>query len=61
MTGALILFGIIWFIVESIKEALEKPIPKGHNYTKAEQDYYQNGLSRSEYIRRINSGYYVDK
>ena len=61
MGGLIILLGLGWLIWQLIKDASIKPCPPGHDHTAAISDYYKNGLSKKEFNRRINSGYYVKK
>lgn len=61
MAGALLFFGILWFIIQVIKDASIKPCPPGTDHTAALSDCYKNNLSKKEFNRRIDSGYYVKK
>ncbi len=61
MTGIIIVLAIIWLIWQFIKDASIKQCPPGHDHTAALSDYYKNGLSKKEFNRRIDSGYYVNK
>lgn len=61
MGGLAALVGIIWLISQLIKDAPIKPCPPGTDHTAALSDYYKNGLSKKEFNRRIDSGYYVRK
>ena len=57
--GALIVIGIVWFIVELCKEAGTKQVPDGTDFHAAYLDAHK--LSKKEYTRRLDSGYYVKK
>ena len=59
MGGLVIILGLGWLAWQLIKDASIKPCPPEHDHTAAISDYYKNGLSKKEFNRRINSGYYV--
>ena len=61
MGGLVIILGLGWLVWQLIKDASIKPCPPRHDHTAAISDYYKNGLSKKEFNRRINSGYYVKK
>ena len=61
MSGLIIVLGLGWLVWQLIKDASIKPCPPGHDHKAAISDYYKNGLSKKEFNRRINSGYYVKK
>lgn len=61
MAGLLVLIGIIWLIIQLVKDASIKPCPKGTDFKAAVSDRYANNLSSKELTRRIDSGYYVKK
>lgn len=61
MSGIIILLGLGWLAWQLIKEASIKPCPPGHDHKAAISDCYRNNLSKKEFNRRINSGYYVKK
>ncbi len=61
MSGVMIIIGLIWLVVELIKEASIKPAPPGMDYRAAISDCYRNNLSKREFNRRIDAGYYVRK
>ncbi len=61
MAGALLFFGIGWFIIQVIKEAGIKPCPPETDHNAALSDCYKNNLSKKEFTKRIDSGYYVKK
>ena len=61
MGGLVVLIGIIWIVVQLIKDASIKPCPPGTDILEAVSDKYANNLSAKESARRIDSGYYVKK
>lgn len=61
MGGLIILLGLGWLAWQFIKDASIKPCPPGTDHTAALSDCYKNNLSKKEFNRRIDSGYYVKK
>lgn len=61
MAGFLLFIGIIWLIIQLVKEASIKPCPPGTDIRAAVADKYANNLSAKESARRLDSGYYVKK
>lgn len=61
MGGLVVLIGIIWIVVQLIKDASIKPCPPGTDIRAAVADKYANNLSAKESARRLDSGYYVKK
>lgn len=61
IAGCLLFIGVVWFITQLIKEASIKPCPPGTDHNAALSDCYKNNLSKKEFTRRIDSGYYVKK
>lgn len=57
----LVIVGIIWFVVELLKEAAIKPAAPGTDYRRANMDYYSGKISAKELDRRVSNGYYVKK
>ena len=61
MGGLLFLIGIVWLIIQLVKDASIKPCPPGTDIRAAVVDKYANNLSAKESARRLDSGYYVKK
>ena len=59
--GVLVFIGIVWLIIQLVKDASIKPCPPGTDILKAVSDRYANNLSTKESARRLDSGYYVKK
>ena len=57
--GALIVIGIIWLIVALCKDACITNVPDGTDFNATYKDAHK--LSKKEYTRRLDSGYYVKK
>lgn len=58
--GALLVIGLVWLVGTILyEEIFIKPVPKGTDFHQA---YIDAGkISKAEYKRRLDSGYYVKK
>lgn len=61
MGGLLILAGIIWLVLQIIKDASIKPTAPGTDIRRAYIDSVTGKVNKRDLNRRLSNGYYVNK